>query len=52
MSLNRDTFLPETFAVLENISEVSMRDAGSRECRELVVSFRQAVFEHKKYLQV
>ena len=52
MSLNRDTFLPETFAVLENISEVSMKDAGSRECRELVVSFRQAVFEHKKYLQV
>jgi len=52
MSLNRDTFLPETFTVLENISEVSMKDAGSRECRELVVSFRQAVFEHKKYLQV
>jgi len=52
ISLNRDTFLPETFAVLENISEVSMKDAGSRECRELVVSFRQAVFEHKKYLQV
>lgn len=51
-SLNRDTFLPETFAVLENISEVSMKDAGSRECRELVVSFRQAVFEHKKYLHV
>jgi MoxR-like ATPase len=52
MSLNRDTFLPETFAVLENISEVSMKDAGSRECRELVVSFRQAVFEYKKYLKV
>jgi len=52
MSLNRDTFLPETFAVLENISEVSLKDAGSRECRELVTSFRQAVFEHKKYLQV
>ncbi len=52
MSLNRDTFLPETFMVLENISEVSLKDAGSRECRELVVSFRQAVFEHKKYLQV
>jgi MoxR-like ATPase len=52
MSLNRDTFLPETFTVLENISEVSLKDAGSRECRELVVSFRQAVFEHKKYLQV
>jgi len=52
MSLNRDTFLPETFEVLENISEVSMKGAGSRECRELIVSFRQAVFEHKKYLQV
>lgn len=52
MALNRDTFLPETFAVLENISEVSMKDAGSRECRELVVSFRQAVFEYKKYLKV
>jgi MoxR-like ATPase len=52
MSLNRDTFLPETFAVLENISEVSMKNVGSRECRELVVSFRQAVFEHKKYLQL
>ncbi len=52
MSLNRDTFLPETFTVLENISEVSMKDAGSRECRELVVSFRQAVFEYKKYLKV
>jgi len=52
ISLNRDTFLPETFAVLENISEVSMKDAGSRECRELVVSFRQAVFEYKKYLKV
>ena len=52
MSLNRDTFLPETFTVLENISEVSLKDAGSRECRELVVSFRQAVFEHKNSLQV
>jgi hypothetical protein len=52
MALNRDTFLPETFTVLENISEVSLKDAGSRECRELVVSFRQAVFEHKKYLRV
>lgn len=52
MSLNRDTFLPETFTVLENISEVSMKDAGSRECRELVASFRQAVFEYKKYLKV
>jgi len=50
MSLSRDTFLPETFTLLENISEVSLKDAKALETREIISSFREDVFHEKKII--
>lgn len=52
MALSRDTYIPETFRVLENISEVSTKDVRTRESRELVTGFRQDIFNEKKILQL
>jgi len=48
MALTRDTFLPETFTLLDNIAEASLKDAKARETRELIASFRDDVFHEKK----
>jgi MoxR-like ATPase len=48
MSLTRDNFLPETFTLFENLSEMSLKDAKSRETRELISGFREDVFHEKK----
>lgn len=49
--LSRDTYVPETFTVLENISEISLKDVRTREARELLTGFRQDIFTIKKTLQ-
>lgn len=48
MALTRDTFVPETFTLLENIAEASLKDAKARETRELIASFRDDLFHAKK----
>jgi len=48
LSLTHDTFLPETFTLLEHLSEHSLKEAKSRETRELISGFREAVFHEKK----
>ena len=48
VSLTRDTFLPETFTLFENLSEMSLKEAKSRETRELISGFREDVFSEKK----
>jgi hypothetical protein len=48
MSLSRDNFLPETFTLFENLSEMSLKDAKSRETREIIAGFREDVFNEKK----
>jgi MoxR-like ATPase len=50
MSLTRDTFLPETFSLLENIGEASLKEAKARETRELIAGFREDVFNTKKII--
>ncbi len=52
MGLTRDTYIPETFTVLENISEASLKDVRTREARELLTGFRQDIFNEKKLLQL
>lgn len=44
MSLSRDTFLPETFSLLENICQTALKNAVSKETKELVSGFRDDIY--------
>ncbi len=52
MGFSKDTFLPETFSLLENISEVALKNAKSKETRELISGFREEVFYEKKLMKI
>ena len=48
MALSSDLFIPETFSVLENICETSLKDVRAKESREIISGFREDVFNEKK----
>ena len=47
---NSDTFVPETFKVLENICDVSLKNIKTRESRELITGMQADLFNAKKIL--
>ena len=51
-ALTHDTYIPETFTVLENLSEVSLKEVRSREARELVSGFRDEIYRTKQLLSI
>ena len=52
LGLTRDTLVPETFQVLENIGDVSLKNAKGKETRELIERFREDIFNEKKILHL
>ena len=46
----KNTIIPETFTVLEDICDLSLKDARTREAREIIEGFRQDVFNEKKLI--
>ena len=48
ITLPKNAIIPETFTVLEDICELSLKDARTREAREIIDGFRQDVFNAKK----
>ncbi len=50
LSLTRDTYLPETFTVLDNLCDMSLKNARAKETRDIVSEFRKDAFNEKKIL--
>jgi len=48
ITLPKNAIIPETFTVLEDICDLSLKDARTREAREIIEGFRQDVFNAKK----
>jgi len=48
MTLSQDNYLPETFRLLEDVSELSLKNIITREGKELVSGFREALAKEKK----
>ena len=48
ISIPRNTIIPETFTVLEEICDLSLKDARTKEAREIIDGFRQDIFNEKK----
>jgi len=48
VSLPKDAIVPETLALLEDLCDLSLKDARTRESREIIEGFRQDVFHAKK----
>ena len=48
ISIPRNTIIPETFTVLEEICDLSLKGARTREAREIIDGFRQDIFNEKK----
>jgi MoxR-like ATPase len=50
ISIPRNTIIPETFAVLEEICDLSLKGARTKEAREIIDGFRQDIFNEKKLI--
>jgi MoxR-like ATPase len=48
MNLSRENYISETFRVLEDISEISLKNTITREGKELISGFRTELFYAKK----
>jgi uncharacterized protein with ATP-grasp and redox domains len=48
ISIPRNTIIPETFTVLEEICDLSLKGARTKEAREIIDGFRQDIFNEKK----
>jgi hypothetical protein len=48
MTLSRENYISETFRVLEDISEISLKNTITREGKELITGFRTELFYAKK----
>jgi MoxR-like ATPase len=48
ITLPQHAIIPETFTVLEDVCDLSLKDARTREAREIIEGFRQDVFNAKK----
>ncbi len=47
-TLSRDNYISETFRVLEDISEISLKNTITREGKELIIGFRTELSREKK----
>ncbi len=52
LSLTRDTLLPETCNLLENLCDTYIKNAGAKETREIITGFREDLFNEKKILSL
>jgi len=48
ISMPRNTIIPETFTVLDEICDLSLKGARTKEAREIIDGFRQDIFNEKK----
>jgi len=52
MALTQDSFVPETFSILESLCEVSLKNAKTKEAREIIIGFQEDLFNAKKIVQL
>jgi MoxR-like ATPase len=48
IAIPRNTIIPETLTVLEEICDLSLKEARTKESREIIDGFRQDIFNEKK----
>ena len=48
MTLSHDDYIPKTLKILEDISEISLKNTITREGKELISGFRTELFYAKK----
>jgi len=48
VAFSRDSLVSDSFGVLEDICELSLKDARTRETREMISGFREDIFNEKK----
>jgi hypothetical protein len=46
--MQKNAIIPETFSVLEDICDLSLKSTRTKEAREIIEGFRQDVFNEKK----
>ncbi len=52
MSFSKDTYVLETFDMLDSVCELSIKDAKTIESRQIIAGFREDVFNEKRILRL